>query len=192
MKKAKAALREQSLLHRNRQPVEVREAASQKAANLFKQHKLHEGHKIVSAYWPVHGEFDVTAVFTTALHAGLTGALPVIHAAKSPLLFRHYAIGDTLLKDTRYDIYEPLEKSPVVTPDLLLVPLLAFDRKGYRLGLGGGYYDRTLEALKKDGARFTTIGIGYAECEVEKIPHELHDMPMDMILTEKELIKVAA
>lgn len=191
MKKAKAELRAQSLLHRNRQPEEVRKAVSEKAAALFKQHALHQNHSVISAYWPMHGEFDVTAIFSTALELGMTGALPVIHTPKAPLIFRQYALGDTLLKDPKYDIYQPLDHAPEITPDLLLVPLLAFDRKGYRLGLGGGYYDRTLEALKASGKRFTTIGIGYSECEVEKIPHEAHDIAMDMILTENELIKVA-
>jgi 5-formyltetrahydrofolate cyclo-ligase len=82
-----------------------------------------------------------------------------------------------------FGIHEPLAHWPVVTPSVLLVPLLAFDGSGHRLGYGGGYYDRTLAGLKNVRA----IGIAYAGQQIEALPHEAHDIRLDAVLTEKGL-----
>jgi 5-formyltetrahydrofolate cyclo-ligase len=102
------------------------------------------------------------------------------------MIFRRYTQGDRLEQNPLYNFMQPLENSPIVTPDIILVPLVAFDRSGARLGMGGGYYDRTLAA-----GNFKTIGIAFAVCEVDKIPTEPHDIYMDAILTEKELIRIS-
>ena len=188
MKKQKAALRETCLQQRNRKTEEERRHAGQQAAALLQHSPLLVPASHISAYWPVHGEFDVRPVIAMLHGHGKACALPVIPAPKLPLQFRLYHPGDTLAKDAHYGMYQPLAAAKEVTPNLLLVPLLAFDRAGLRLGLGGGYYDRTLAALKNASHRFTAIGVGYAECELPALPKEPHDFALDYVLTEKEII----
>lgn len=187
MKKTKAALRAECLNRRRSLSEESRAEAGVRAAEILLAQPLKDMGTVISGYWPLHGEFDVRPVFLSLGKAGFTLALPVIETAKAPLIFRRYVPGDTLLKDTKHDIYEPLSSAQILVPEVLLVPLVAFDRNGFRLGLGGGYYDRTLAGMSKR----ITIGVGYADAEVEKIPNEAHDVKMDYILTEKEWIKVA-
>ncbi len=90
------------------------------------------------------------------------------------------------LSKGRFGIAEPLPDWPIARPETLLVPLLAFDARGHRLGYGGGYYDRTIAALKAHGP-LRTIGIAYAGQEVLSLPHDPHDQPLDAVLTENGL-----
>jgi 5-formyltetrahydrofolate cyclo-ligase len=87
-----------------------------------------------------------------------------------------------------HDIPVPPDNADVVVPQVLVVPLLAFDRQGYRLGYGGGFYDRTLEALRGLGGAVTAIGFAFAGQEVESVPRESFDQPLDIIVTEAETI----
>ena len=82
----------------------------------------------------------------------------------------------------------PLATALVVEPDVLLVPLLAFDKAGYRLGYGGGFYDATLAALRAK-KKIIAIGVGFSDQEVPQVPHEKHDMKLDYVMTELEMIK---
>jgi len=88
-----------------------------------------------------------------------------------------------------FGIQEPTAAAPVLRPDLLLVPLLAFDRSGHRLGYGGGFYDRTLRALRADGA-VLAVGIAYAGQEVDAVPVAEYDQPLNWIVTEREAIEI--
>ena len=118
---------------------------------------------------------------------GWTTALPIVVGKELPLMFRCWVPGEPLVSGL-WDIQIPVETSPEVEPDVLLVPMLAFDRKGYRLGYGGGFYDRTLaklRALKK----VTAIGVAYAGQEVDEVPHGEYDQPLDWIMTEQETFK---
>jgi len=85
----------------------------------------------------------------------------------------------------------PLENQPELTPEFLIVPLLAFDRAGYRLGYGGGFFDRSLARLKDMGTTLA-VGVAYAAQEVADVPRDSHDQPVDWIVTEAEAIRVAA
>lgn len=114
--------------------------------------------------------------------AGAHIAFPRVTAKDRALQFHLVPDGEVLHPGT-YGIHEPLEHWPRVTPDVLLVPLLAFDPDGYRLGYGGGYYDRTLAALRHARA----IGIGYAGQRMDFLPHDAHDYPLHAILTENGL-----
>jgi len=138
---------------------------------------------VAAAYWPMADEFDVQSIINWLHENNITCVLPCIAAKDKPLLFRRYAKGDVLAKKF---IPEPPENSPLLTPDIILVPMVGFDRRGYRLGMGGGFYDRTLAATSAK-----TIGVAFAATEVEKIPAEPHDIRMHAILTEKELIEIA-
>ncbi|MEZ5775526.1 MAG: 5-formyltetrahydrofolate cyclo-ligase [Hyphomicrobiaceae bacterium] len=137
--------------------------------------------RVVSGYLPIRDELSVVPLLTAIVEAGRTAGLPVIEQKWAPLVFRRWAPGDSLV-DVAFGLKEPLPTSPAVLPDILLVPLAAFDRRGYRIGYGGGYYDRTL-ALYRKTRQVVAIGIAYDAQEVEQVPDEPHDQPLDMILT---------
>jgi 5-formyltetrahydrofolate cyclo-ligase len=133
---------------------------------------------IVAGYWPIRDEADPCALMKALQARGAVLALPRIDAKHAALSFRVWREGDALV-DNHHGIAEPRADARVVTPDIVLVPLLAFDAHGHRLGYGGGYYDRTLSAL-----RAITIGVAYAGQEVEALPREAHDHALDLIVTE--------
>ena len=115
--------------------------------------------------------------------AGYPLALPRIVAKDQPLEFRLFERGDPLSAGP-HEVREPSPEAPVVRPQVVLVPLLAFDKAGYRIGYGAGYYDRTLEALRAAG-NLLAIGIAYAGQMVEDIPLADHDQPLDLIATDE-------
>ena len=143
--------------------------------------------KIVSAFHPYLSEISTVELLGKLVAEGWTTALPIVVGKELPLKFRRWVPGEPLVSGL-WDIQIPVETSPEVEPDVLLVPMLAFDRKGYRLGYGGGFYDRTLaklRALKK----VTAIGVAYAGQEIDAVPHDAHDQPLDWIMTEQETFK---
>ena len=119
--------------------------------------------------------------------AGARLALPAADSADAPLIFRAFADGDPLAPDA-FGIASPLPDAPEVTPDLVITPLLAFDRFGGRIGQGGGHYDRTLAALRARAPVFV-LGLAYAGQQVARLPLEPHDQRLDAILTEKAYIE---
>lgn len=136
---------------------------------------------IVGGYHALPEEADPAALLARLAELGCYIAFPRVAAKHLPLEFHRVPDGEMLAPGS-YGIAEPLEHWPCATPGLLLVPLLAFDPAGHRLGYGGGFYDRTLERLN-----VPAIGIGYAGQEVASLPHEAHDRTLDMILTEQGL-----
>jgi 5-formyltetrahydrofolate cyclo-ligase len=156
--------------------------ATAHAANILEGANIIKNNSVIAGYVPTKSEFDVLPL----LHSFPNIALPCITQKDTAMIFRHYIEGDRLEQNPLFNFMQPLDTSPIVTPDIIFVPLVAFDRRGARLGMGGGYYDRTLAA-----GNFKTIGIAFAACEVEKIPTEPHDIYMDAILTEKELIRIS-
>jgi 5-formyltetrahydrofolate cyclo-ligase len=112
--------------------------------------------------------------------------LPVIIGKKKPLIFRVYEQGDRLLANP-LGIFEPTSTAPGLGPDVVLVPLLAFDSKRNRLGYGGGYYDRTIKRIRAQKP-VLTIGIACAYQEVPDIPTGPNDVPLDKIVTEKGVL----
>ena len=111
--------------------------------------------------------------------------LPVMVGKMKPLLFRRYNPGDAM-RERAWGIREPMETAEVVTPDLLLVPLLAVDPRGARLGYGGGFYDRTLGELRQT-RRIVAVGVGYDEQVVGEVPVEPYDALLDWVLTPSGL-----
>lgn len=139
---------------------------------------------IVSGFIPYKSEITTVPLLNALRRAGWTTALPVVIAQGEPLVFRAWAPGDPLVPGV-WDIPMPPDSVPEVLPDVLLVPMLAFDRAGYRLGYGGGFYDRTLEKLRKL-KKVIAIGIAYHAQMVDQVPRGPHDAPLDFVMTEVE------
>jgi 5-formyltetrahydrofolate cyclo-ligase len=136
---------------------------------------------LVSSYWAIGPELDPTQLERALVARGCTLCLPVMVGKAKPLVFRRYVFGDVLVERT-WGIREPLAAAAVVTPDILLVPLLAVDATGARLGYGGGFYDRTLRALRADRT-ITAVGVGYDEQIADAVPTESYDERLDWLLT---------
>ncbi len=141
----------------------------------------------VSAFHPFESEIDTRVLLGRLAGEGWTTCLPIVLGKGLPLEFRRWLPGEPLVKGV-LGIERPPETSPVVEPDILIIPLLAFDRQGFRLGYGGGFYDRTLEKLRVLN-KFFAIGVGYSAQEVSDVPHGSHDQPLDYMMTEKEIFK---
>ncbi len=140
--------------------------------------KILSKHNVIAAYSPILGEADPAQAVALARSAGKTIALPRTDQATKTLHFHRHDAADPL-ETGAYGIGQPLAAAPGITPDLLLVPLIAFDRRGNRMGQGGGYYDRALAALP--GA--TSIGIAWDWQEVAEIPTETWDRRLDFVAT---------
>jgi 5-formyltetrahydrofolate cyclo-ligase len=144
---------------------------------------------IVAGYWPIGTELDVRHTLSHLDLIGFGCALPVVVAKGEPLTFRTWT-PQTPMERSGLGILAPAATVPEVDPDVLLVPLLAFDRAGYRLGYGAGFYDRTLERLRRS-KRVTAVGIGFAGQEVDSVPRDQYDQPLDWLVTERFLLKIA-
>ncbi len=136
---------------------------------------------IVAGVWPLAGEIDLRPLLHALHERGIGVALPETTPRGNPLIFRHWQPDSAMLPE-KFGTFRP--DGAVVHPDLFLVPLLAFDRSGRRLGYGGGYYDRTLPLYPGRPA----WGFAYASQEVAKLPLEPHDHPLDAIITEAGII----
>jgi 5-formyltetrahydrofolate cyclo-ligase len=130
--------------------------------------------------WPIKGEYDARHLARTLRERGALTALPVVVAPKTPLIFREWHPGVRLAKGV-LDIPYPAD-SQEVTPDAVLLPMNGWDAKGYRLGYGGGFFDRTLAALAK---KPFTVGISYELARLETIHPQSWDIPMDYVVTER-------
>lgn len=137
----------------------------------------------VSGYWPLEGEMDVRPILRHLHDLGHPIGLPVVVGKDKPLVFRRWDPGVELVTG-RFNVETPPPEAPEVTPQVLLVPLLAFDPEGYRLGYGGGFYDRTLEKLRSL-AHALAVGVAYAAQEVPLVPRGPYDQPLDWIVTER-------
>jgi 5,10-methenyltetrahydrofolate synthetase len=135
--------------------------------------------RIVSLYWPFRGEPDLRGWLASIVERGAIAALPVVVEKGRPLVFRAYRPGDRLEKGV-WNIPVPAEGRPVI-PDVVLAPVVGYDARNYRLGYGGGFFDRTLASLP---ARPLVIGLGYAMQRIKTIHPQPHDVPMDRIVTE--------
>jgi 5-formyltetrahydrofolate cyclo-ligase len=142
--------------------------------------------RVVSAFSPIRHEPDALALLAALSAEGFETALPVTAGAGEPLVFRLWRPGDATVRGA-LGIAEPAPAAPAVDPDLLFVPLAAFDRRGHRIGYGAGHYDRTLRRLRAAGP-IHAVGVAYSVCEVAAVPNEGHDEPLDFILTEREWI----
>jgi 5-formyltetrahydrofolate cyclo-ligase len=145
---------------------------------------------VAAAYWPLGDEIDPSPLMEALHLLGHRLALPAIRAAGQPLDFRAWLPGDPLIS-AGFGTQEPAATAPSVTPSVLLVPLLAFDAAGYRLGYGGGFYDRSLAQLRTAGD-ILAVGLAYGDQQVAAVPREATDQPLDLVVTERDVIVPAA
>lgn len=141
---------------------------------------------VLSGYSPIRSELDPVPLMRKHEGEGVVLALPVIVARDKPLLFRQWHADAGLIKG-QLGILEPDASAPVLDPDIVLVPLAAFDRKGHRIGYGAGHYDRSLALLRARKA-VVAIGLAFSVQEVAAVPNDGHDERLDFVLTETETI----
>jgi 5-formyltetrahydrofolate cyclo-ligase len=182
---SKAALRLEAIALRDALPADARKAAAEAiAARKFPLAITPS--TIVSGFMPLKSEINPLPLLQKLAEAGARLALPAIAGRGKPLIMRAWEIGAPLDRG-QWGIREPKADAPEVEPGILLVPLLAFDRAGYRLGYGAGYYDMTIHRLR--GLKpVTAVGIAFAAQEVPKIPTTPRDERLDLVLTEREVI----
>jgi 5-formyltetrahydrofolate cyclo-ligase len=156
-----------------------RHDAARKIADRLDDHCAHHKPTLIGLYWPIKCEPYLLS-WARGRAQALQFCLPVVVARGQPVEYWRWMPGDAMQSGV-WSIQVPAQRD-VVTPDLMIAPLLGFDRDRYRLGNGGGYFDRTL-AARAD--RPFVIGVGYASGEMETIHPQPHDIPMDLILTER-------
>ena len=141
----------------------------------------------VGAYHAIGSEINPHIIMQNLSAQGVVLALPAVVDKHSALVFRHYRFGDTMIRES-LGTSAPASDKPLCDPDMLLVPLLAFDTQGYRLGYGGGFYDRTLAAFRKRGHACRLIGLAYAAQQVAQIPRDQFDLPLEAVVTEDGVV----
>jgi len=186
---AKAELRRTMIAKREALPVADRVAAAEAVAARGLPVNVPAG-ATVSGYSPLKSEISPVPLMRKIAEAGAKLALPVVIKRGMPLTMRAWAFGEAL-GSGQWGIREPKPESPEVFPDFLIVPLAAFDREGYRLGYGAGYYDMTIARLRGMKS-VVTMGIAFAAQEVKAVPKTSCDEKLDFILTEREVIDLRA
>jgi 5-formyltetrahydrofolate cyclo-ligase len=185
----KTELRKAALARRDALGADVRAAAAQAIAARPFPMPVPPG-AIVSGFMPLKSEINPLPLMRTLAEAGAKLALPIVAGKGKPLTMRAFTFGDVLASGV-WGIREPKPEAPEVFPDILLVPLLAFDRSGHRIGYGAGYYDMTITALRARKS-VAAVGIAFAAQEVAQVPSTPRDARLDLVLTEREVIDVRA
>jgi 5-formyltetrahydrofolate cyclo-ligase len=179
----KAELRAAALAKRDALSGAQRDAAAQAIAARGLPVAITPG-MVVSGYSPIRSELDPLPLMRALAAQGAALALPVIAARDRPLSFRAWSSGDGLARGP-FGILEPLPEAAELIPDIVLVPLAAFDRLGHRIGYGAGHYDRTLPPLRA-ARNIVAIGMAFAAQEIEAMPMQPHDVALDYVLTETQ------
>jgi 5-formyltetrahydrofolate cyclo-ligase len=182
---AKAELRRAALERRDQLDPDIRAAAAQMVALQPLPLAVPRG-AVVSGFSPIRSEINPMPLLRRLADAGAELALPMIVARGKPLSFRAWTFGQELQRG-QWGIREPKGDAREVQPDVLIVPLAAFDRLGNRIGYGAGYYDLTLTALRAMKP-VVALGVAYAVQEIDAVPALPHDAPLDLVLTEREVI----
>ena len=148
--------------------------------------------RVAAGYRPIQDEIDPGPLMDRLQARGADLALPVTppRGSDAPLIYRRWTPGDPL-RLSPFKVMEPVADAPLVVPDLVITPLVAFDSAGTRLGYGQGHFDRTLQALRRDGEVFV-LGLAYAGQQVARLPREPHDEGLDAVLTEKGWIEISS
>ena len=147
--------------------------------------------KTACLYYPINNEIEPFEFVKHFKDRHMVMSLPVVDMEKKSMLFRKWSPEDKLKIGSLGNL-EPTYDKNIILPQMMIVPMLMFDRKFFRLGYGGGYYDKSIIKLKnyfqKENFFFTTVGLAYSAQEFNKLPREKHDMNLDYIVTEKECL----
>jgi 5-formyltetrahydrofolate cyclo-ligase len=187
LKDIKIEARKAAAIIRKTAHVELRDEAPLLLAAQKFPVEAHATAKVVSAFFPYKSEIDTRPLLGKLAGEGWTTCLPIVIALGQPLIFRRWMPGQPTAPGV-WGIPQPTDDAELVEPDVLVVPMMAFDRAGFRLGYGGGFYDRTLQTLRAKKS-ITAIGAAYAAQEVDSVAHDSHDQALDYILTEKGVFK---
>jgi 5-formyltetrahydrofolate cyclo-ligase len=182
---AKARLRREALARRDALPPSLRAAAAEAIATRPFPVAIAPG-AIVSGFMPMKSEINPLPLLRKLAEAGAALALPVVAGKGKPLIMRAWGLGEPLASGV-WGIREPTPEAPEVAPDILIVPLLAFDRRGHRIGYGAGYYDMTIAALRASRP-VIAAGIAFAAQEIAEVPTTPRDARLDLVLTERDVI----
>ena len=181
----KAELRREGLARRDALPAEIRKAAAEAIAARPFPLAIASG-MILSGFMPLKSEINPLPLMCKLVDDGARLALPVVAGRGQPLIMRSWQWGEPLVPGV-WGISEPPPTAPELQPDILLVPLLAFDRNGHRIGYGAGYYDLTIAQLRAKKP-IAAVGIAFAAQEIESVPRTAFDARLDLVLTENETI----
>jgi 5-formyltetrahydrofolate cyclo-ligase len=179
----KRALRAAMLIRRQGLDEDQRRDAAAGLLDIYQLECPVEVPAVVSGFWPIKDEIDIRPLMTQLHGEGCRLALPVVHGRSQRLSFRAWKPGDPLESGV-FGTLQPSAGCETLEPDVLLVPLLACDSEGWRLGYGGGYYDRTLEALRRR-RKVAAIGVGFDLQVVPDVPHGADDHRLDWLLTDR-------
>ena len=182
----KKVLRERMKAER-RAAAKARPDAGVHAASNFIRTVLPSDPGVVALYYPIKDELDTEPIAAALTEREIPMALPVTGKKRTPLTFLSYRPGDKLVPGV-YGEMTPDATASIVSPTIIIAPLLAFNREGGRLGYGGGYYDRTFEALRSAGS-VLAVGYAFGAQEVDALPLSPLDQPLDWIVTEREAIR---
>ena len=181
----KTTVRAEALARRDAMPAGERAAAAEVIAARAFPVAITPG-VIVSGFMPMKTEINPLPLLKTLAEAGARLALPAIDGRGKPLIMRAYAFGDEFARG-QWGIREPKPDAGEVAPDIVIVPLAAFDRAGNRIGYGAGYYDMTLAALRAQ-KKITAVGIAFAAQEMSQVPVTPRDERLDLVLTERGVL----
>jgi 5-formyltetrahydrofolate cyclo-ligase len=174
----KAALRKSLIAARLAIPVEQRERCNAAIGERLLAWLSAQSHRTIGVYWPIQGEPDLRPIYGALAKGGAKLALPLVSERNAPLKFSAWLPGDALMKDA-CGVPVPAVQSALVSPDLVLVPCVGFNRALFRIGYGAGYYDRTLA----EAPRVQSVGIAY-DAALTNFEPAAHDVPLDLVFTE--------
>jgi len=179
----KRTLRSAMLAWRAALAEDERRAAAEGLLATLRREMPFETPAVVSGFWPIKDEIDIRPLLIELFNVGCQLALPVVQGRGKPLLFRAWRPGDPLEAGV-FGTLQPSARRETLEPDALIVPLLACDEEGWRLGYGGGFYDRTLGGLRAR-RKVTAVGVGFNAQLVPEVPHGPDDQRLDWLLTDK-------
>ena len=181
-------MRKQVLSLRDELGVEQRIDLSLRASEIAAGAIKFQPGSIISGFWPIRSEIDPRPLMSSLQQMGARLCLPVVFD-KQTIVFRELIRGEPLIK-AGFGTVGPGPDAEVLDPSIMLVPLAAFDENGGRLGYGAGHYDRAIWKLQNSGSRPALVGFGFGIQKVDRVPTEIHDQKLDMIITETGVITV--
>jgi 5-formyltetrahydrofolate cyclo-ligase len=179
----KRTLRSAMLAWRSGLEEAERRAAAEGLLAMLRQERPFETPAVVSGFWPINEEIDIRPLMIELHNQGCQLALPVVQGKGRPLLFRAWRPGDSLEAGV-FGTLQPSARRETLEPEALLVPLLACDKDGWRLGYGGGFYDRTLAGLRAK-RKVTAVGVAFNAQLIPDVPHGPDDQRLDWLLTDR-------